>query len=144
MWQVSQALAYLQAEHKQRFAVPGSAADQPTADAASEGEAPSIGLQRSVQPMPREHSDTPLPKPSRCLRGQSDSEVVLNDSALRYGDDHQGCMICCMRLMQLCHYFGSIPQCHGALLQMVCINLLATVCIHAQLRDFSPLRECAC
>ena len=51
--QVSQALAHLQAEHKQRFAVPGSAADQPTADAASEGEAPSIGLQRPVPAMPR-------------------------------------------------------------------------------------------
>ena len=51
--QVSQALAQLQAEHKQRFAVPGNAADQPTADAASEGEAPSIGLQRPVQQMPR-------------------------------------------------------------------------------------------
>ncbi|KAK9846692.1 hypothetical protein WJX84_003998 [Apatococcus fuscideae] len=51
--QVSQALAHLQAEHKQRFAVPGSAADQPTADAASEGEAPSIGLQRPAPAMPR-------------------------------------------------------------------------------------------
>ncbi|KAK9861785.1 hypothetical protein WJX84_011412 [Apatococcus fuscideae] len=47
--QVSEALAHLQAEHKQRFAMPGSAAVQPTADAASDGEAPAIGLQPPIE-----------------------------------------------------------------------------------------------